>query len=200
MPLRDEEKGSVTLEAVIVLSVLIVMTFLIFGLFHSRSIDQQIQWQMTAVADEIALLPLEVSESNLLSEPVLRARLASKLKKVGINHSVKLKHTFKSKMMEGDALLWVVHYDYTFISPLKSGEWAIPVKLNGDGDEIDYSDEIVFVTQYGEKYHHDGCRYLWKSRFIRGKKWAENASYAPCKICYNDEKKEGDSYDNVSYQ
>lgn len=185
------EKGSITLEAVIVISVLIVVAFLLFGLFHSRSIDQTIQWKMTEVADEVALLPVESSENHLLADPLLRARLAQKLKDEGVQNSVKIKTTFKSKMMEGDALLWVVHYEYTFLSPLKGNQWAIPVKLNGGGDDIDYEDEIVFVTKYGEKYHRAGCRYLWNSQFIRSRQWAEETQYDPCKVCFDGEHKEG---------
>lgn len=54
--------------------------------------------------------------------------------------------------------------------------------------ESDYINTVVYITEYGTKYHIDGCRY------IKGKdnllevtiEQAEKAGYEPCEICFED--------------
>lgn len=41
----------------------------------------------------------------------------------------------------------------------------------------------VYVTQSGEKYHADGCRYLSKSKIAISLGDAVAQGYDPCKVC-----------------
>jgi hypothetical protein len=41
----------------------------------------------------------------------------------------------------------------------------------------------VYVTNSGEKYHRDGCRYLSKSKVPIDRLEARATGYAPCAIC-----------------
>lgn len=57
--------------------------------------------------------------------------------------------------------------------------------LNIKAIKISYSsknDPIVYVTEYGTKYHRSGCRYLWNSK-IPMKKSEAGKSYSPCSVC-----------------
>ncbi|MDR0514378.1 MAG: MBL fold metallo-hydrolase [Coriobacteriaceae bacterium] len=44
-------------------------------------------------------------------------------------------------------------------------------------------DEIVYVTDTGEKYHLDGCRYLAKSQHPMTRSDAQRHGYTPCSVC-----------------
>ena len=45
------------------------------------------------------------------------------------------------------------------------------------------SKQTVDVTQTGEKYHRDGCRYLGKSRILKDLKAALAEGYTACSRC-----------------
>ncbi|MBE0418065.1 MAG: thermonuclease family protein [Coriobacteriia bacterium] len=45
------------------------------------------------------------------------------------------------------------------------------------------SSETVYVTNTGEKYHRDGCRYLSKSKIPISLADAKAQGYEPCKVC-----------------
>ena len=73
---------------------------------------------------------------------------------------------------------------------------ASPIKENAPppaGDESSHSVELtnsntVYVTDTGEKYHNDGCRYLSKSRIPIDLDLAIASGYAPCSVCNPDTK------------
>ncbi|MCX8050389.1 MAG: hypothetical protein N3B17_00645 [Chlorobi bacterium] len=45
------------------------------------------------------------------------------------------------------------------------------------------SDETVYVTNTGVRYHRDGCKWLYRSRRPMTLRQAEEAGYTPCKVC-----------------
>lgn len=62
---------------------------------------------------------------------------------------------------------------------------ALLSALNIKAIKISYSsknDPIVYVTEYGTKYHRAGCRYLWNSKIPMRKSEAKK-SYSPCSVC-----------------
>ena len=44
--------------------------------------------------------------------------------------------------------------------------------------------EVVYITDTGEKYHRDGCRYLKKSKHAIGLNDAKAMGYTACKVCF----------------
>jgi len=47
----------------------------------------------------------------------------------------------------------------------------------------DKSEETVYITNTGKKYHRDGCRFLSKSKIAIKRKDAEAKGYEACKVC-----------------
>lgn len=52
----------------------------------------------------------------------------------------------------------------------------------GDADKTNIG-EIVYITNYGSKYHIQGCEYLSQSKISISLDKARNRGYSPCKIC-----------------
>lgn len=181
--MRKEERASISIEALIAMTLFLLTTFYLFGMFYSLYVDSNIQWCMSETVDEIALIPMEFNLSSASYDLLLRQRLISKVKTKGLETFVEINHTFRSKKILSDTLLWKVKYTYRFLGLKKSDIWIVPIKLSPKGDQMDYKDDLVFVTNYGEKYHHLECRYLWKSRFLRKKEDAIQSKYTPCKVC-----------------
>lgn len=51
-------------------------------------------------------------------------------------------------------------------------------ETNNDQQEV-----TVYVTETGEKYHRNGCKYLKKSKIPMGLDNAKLSGYEPCSIC-----------------
>ena len=49
---------------------------------------------------------------------------------------------------------------------------------------VSSSKKYVYITNYGKKYHKNGCRYLRKSKIKIKQKLAKTRGYTPCKICF----------------
>lgn len=45
------------------------------------------------------------------------------------------------------------------------------------------SEDVVYITDTGEKYHRDGCRYLSQSQHDTTVSKAAAAGYTPCSVC-----------------
>jgi hypothetical protein len=45
------------------------------------------------------------------------------------------------------------------------------------------NDVTVYITDTGDKYHKDGCRYLKKSKIPIKLSEAKDKGYTPCKVC-----------------
>lgn len=57
---------------------------------------------------------------------------------------------------------------------------------NEEEPSADYGDpvtDVVYITNSGEKYHRDGCRYLRKSQIEISREDAIAQGYEPCKVC-----------------
>lgn len=53
----------------------------------------------------------------------------------------------------------------------------------GTSGTAENKEVTVYVTNSGEKYHRDGCKYLGKSKIPISLNDAKNEGYSPCKVC-----------------
>ena len=65
---------------------------------------------------------------------------------------------------------------------------AVAVVAATQQTESDKSDDYVYVTPSGKKYHKQGCWTLSKSKNIKQLtiEEAESRRYAPCSVCFDD--------------
>lgn len=49
--------------------------------------------------------------------------------------------------------------------------------------QVAYSQQTVFVTNTGAKYHRDGCQYLRHSKIAIHIDSASGSGYSPCSVC-----------------
>lgn len=72
------------------------------------------------------------------------------------------------------------------ISSLKSENKSLQTELevnNNDSYLSDSTTYTVYITEYGEKYHRAGCRYLWNSSYEISLSDAKSRGYTPCNVC-----------------
>ena len=65
-------------------------------------------------------------------------------------------------------------------SPEKNDD---PVETPSDASDDETDSITVYVTDYGEKYHSDGCQYLRKSKNAIDLEKAKSKGYTPCSKC-----------------
>jgi micrococcal nuclease len=61
------------------------------------------------------------------------------------------------------------------------GQWALTITTVPPNTAA--SSDIVYITNTGEKYHRDGCRYLSISRIPISRADAIAQGYTPCSVC-----------------
>lgn len=67
-------------------------------------------------------------------------------------------------------------------SYIVSSEFSYKTNNYSNYNETDTS-AIVYITEYGEKYHRSSCQYLSKSKIQTTVKKALQSGYEPCNIC-----------------
>ena len=97
---------------------------------------------------------------------------------------VRLDTTSKVQLSEYGVAEYDIRYDYKLPSAFKSNQLIIPIGAALISDGIDFSDDLVYITQYGEKYHLDGCHHLRKSKFGISLLEAKDKGYEACKTCH----------------
>jgi len=81
------------------------------------------------------------------------------------------------------------HYDdadyFLGFGDNKLGVWGTPMMLDAALSNVNSSagDYTVYITNTGEKYHRDGCRYLARSKIPIKKSDAIKQGYTPCSVC-----------------
>ncbi len=177
------ERGSISLEAVITLSVFMMVMMLCLGMLLTLYVDAKVQWCVKEVTDDIGLSPLDIDQHPLLLETALTGYLDKKLKKEGLEHFVKLQHLYKSDFRDDGVFSWAIHYKYTFLTPFKKDVWVVPVASFIQGDHLTLASPLVYITTYGKKYHVGTCRYLKKSKHPIDLEQAVERGYTPCSVC-----------------
>ena len=65
--------------------------------------------------------------------------------------------------------------------------WYAIINSNGstsyETETVTATEPRVYVTSYGEKYHSNGCQYLYKSAHAMGKQEAISKGYTACSKC-----------------
>lgn len=82
-----------------------------------------------------------------------------------------------------------LHFRYSHVMKGISPDGSIILPAGGVhmSDGVDFSEEMVFITRTGEKYHKGDCFHLRKSKFGIDLKEAEQKGYTPCKNCHKGE-------------
>jgi len=185
--------------SVIILSILLAISFLVNGTLFYQFNDTQEKLSQNIINntnEEIISLnsKLTVSRSDLLKLQSDYDKLNQSYKKLNQNYQsssdllLAYKDKLSNKQNRIEELKDKINYKNSRIRILKSDKKSLQSKLNtrrssSSSSSSTSSAYTVYVTDYGEKYHRAGCRYLWNSSSAMSVSSARAAGYTPCSIC-----------------
>lgn len=156
-------------------------------------VDEKLDWAAMRTKDELAfsLMPFKGHSSHLINsiENHLLTQMAhivtdDKVSEVGMSAMVKgIDQSRLSTNAHGIGEL-TLRYQYAFISLKQESHFVIPVAPLVISDGITFDEDLVYITNYGEKYHLSKCYHLRKSKYGIKIDEAKAKGYEPCKNCH----------------
>jgi hypothetical protein len=80
-------------------------------------------------------------------------------------------------------LTYVMRFNLLALDSVKT--IVIPISASVVSDGNNFSEDTVFITTYGEKYHIESCYHLRKSKFGMSLTLAIEKGYEACKNCHS---------------
>lgn len=186
------EKGIITIEAVISMSVVIVlMTFMIFFL-NTFYINEVINQSMYATAVKInhSNLTADVSSNtNMLQEKIIEKSIDKKLDKYLKNDKLreltkdrKINYNLKEKkgIINLKYSLNLIYFKKDFEKEIYFNSF-IHKNLN-----IPLNQRVVYKTKTGKRFHKGSCFHLYNSKIKTNITDAYNEGLTPCKHCFEE--------------
>lgn len=192
-------KGSLSIEAALTVSIMLIVFTFILGALISIYIDENMQWSILQTKDDLSLaympyighdqFEMKKVEQTLLSA-LAEYRLYENITYREMDQLVRKTHV---RPIESDDLGFLslsVSYQYTMPSIINRGALIIPTVAAAFSDGVDFDHLTVYITTYGEKYHKTDCFHLRKSKFGISLADAKSKGYEACKNCHKHSQKE----------
>lgn len=182
--MKRSEKGSVTIEATIVVSLVLILLFGCLGTLLTIFVDTQMEWAVQSASDEMNIIGIPFADRTELLGELMRNKVNKQVANRSIDNFVEV-HEVSLENVNGHAInMWEVSYDYKFVSFADNEKIHVPYKSGNENDGLKFESSTVYITTYGEKYHIDECFHLRKSKFPIDLDEAVKKGYEPCKNCH----------------
>lgn len=190
---RQRKCGSVVIEAVITFSLFLLISIVLIGTLLTIAVDEKMDWATMRAKDELAftLMPIKGHDSHLIN--MIESHLLTKMARLVTNDKVsEIDMTSLVRRLDKSTLIAPAHgiaeltveYQYAFIALKKEHRLIVPVAPVVISDGIAFDEDIVYITNYGEKYHLAECYHLRKSKYGIKINDAKQKGYEPCKNCH----------------
>lgn len=196
MNTNPKAKGSIAIEAVLSISLFLFIAFALFGMLISIYIDESMQWTTLEMLDEVSLYAMPfmghdriIQESiNLVAlTGIANTNLNSHLSKIGLQDLLSILPESHLAFDPFGYATYEIDYSYKIPSPFIKKKLIMPLCAAITSDGIDFSDGMVYITTYGEKFHKSDCFHLRKSKFGILLSKAKEKGYEACKNCFGNQ-------------
>lgn len=192
---RYSKAGSVSLEALIGIIIVLMTSLIILGTLFTIYIDDRLEWGLLQMREDVSLyaIPFMAQENIVQKESnalVLRAIADHALFKATQRYSIDklVESNDKSFVRFNEYGIADFHMNYNYLIPsvFINKRKVLPLSAAFLKDGITLGDRIVYITTYGEKFHKKTCFHLRKSKFGIEMTLAKERGYDPCKNCHTD--------------
>ncbi len=189
---KAKQKGSVSLEAVIVFPIVMVILITLISMALSLYIDLDVQNQSAVVANQMQIVMQEDYNDMTFINRGMRSIILEQwgnhaLKKnLTLPNSLKSVSSITSFIGNDGVFIWRIHYTYNLPFYNKESTLVIPITGLLAGDDVTGEEPVVYVTRTGKRYHRNDCHHLSKSKIPMPLSEAKKEGYTPCKNCKPD--------------
>jgi hypothetical protein len=192
--MRKKERGSVAIEAVLSISVIMILLITLFGTLLTVYLQEEGHWIAMQATEDMGIfaMPFMGHERIIqegLNEYVLTEMTVMALKRHIDAHDLRKLISVHpdTKIDFGDYgfadLTYVMRFNLLALDSVKT--IVIPISASVVSDGNNFSEDTVFITTYGEKYHIESCYHLRKSKFGMSLTLAIEKGYEACKNCHS---------------
>ena len=182
--MKRSEKGSVTIEATIVISLVLMLLFGCLGTLLTIFVDTQMEWAVQNASDEMNIIGIPFADRTDQLRDLMWIKVSKQIANRSIDNFVEIQELSLEKVDGHSINMWEVSYDYRFFSFAEIEKIHVPFKTGDENDGLKFKSSTVYITTYGEKYHIDDCFHLRKSKFPIDLDEAVEKGYEPCKNCH----------------
>lgn len=184
-----EQRGSLTIEALLVMTMLLLILFTTIGFAYAEHIEVEMMAEMQATSSDMSvfmLVPLNTSEypQKVVVTNLLNIWSQSQLQDAFKgDHLITKINTSQSYLDNEEIYMW--HVTYEVALPLLSLKKTavLPVASVYDKRINQTNDLTLYITRTGECYHLETCYHLRQSKIKTTKSEAIENGYRPCKVC-----------------
>lgn len=188
-------KGSMAIEALISMTIVIVTCTIMLGTLLTIYIDERLDWSLLQTREEMSMyaMPFMGHErfiqkelNTLILESITNQTINKQWDKYSISKFVKTESKTALTFSRYGFAEYHLSYNYAFPTVFASKSKVMPIAAAVITDGINFKEIIVYVTTYGEKFHKSECFHLRKSKFAITIDLAKEKGYEPCKNCHKD--------------
>ena len=192
--MRKNEQGSVSVEAVLSISIVLILLITLFGTLLSVYIEEECHWVALQAIEDMGIYSMPFMGHARIIQEEVNGIILSQLTGMALNRHVET-HGLKTLVSVhpetavdfGDygfaELTFTVQFNLLTLDSVKT--IVLPMSASVFSDGNNFADNLVFITTYGEKYHKETCYHLRKSKFGISLDLAIKKGYEACKNCYS---------------
>lgn len=186
-------KASIALEALIGISVTLLVSIYILGTMFTVYIDDRLEWSLLQAREDVSIYALPFMGHDRVVQKNVNAMILSSIASQAISRSSNNYGVDLLARPERESNLrfnafgiadYKLTYSYSIPSIFTSKSKVIPIAAAVMQDGITFGDHMVYITTYGEKFHKSECFHLRKSKFAIEIELAKEKGYEPCKNCH----------------
>ncbi len=192
--MSKSEKGSVTIEAVLSISIVLILLITLFGTLLSVYLEEECHWVALQATEDMGLYSMPFMGHSHIIQEAFNEIILSQLVVMRLNRHIET-HGLKT-LVSVHSDTEVIFGEYGFAELTFKARFnllaldnvktiVLPISATVFSDGHDFTDNLVFITTYGEKYHKETCFHLRKSKFGISLVSAVKKGYEACKNCHN---------------
>ena len=192
--MRKRKRGSVAIEAVLSISVIMIVLITLFGTLLSLYLQEESHWIAMQATGDMGIFAMPFMGHERIIQEGLNELVLTEMTVMALNRHIDTHNLRRlisvhpdTKIDFGDygfaELTYVMRFNLLALDSLK--DIVIPISASVVSDGNNFSDNIVFITTYGEKYHIASCYHLRKSKFGMSLTLAIEKGYVACKNCHS---------------
>ena len=191
----QSSRGSIAIEGLLSISLFMILIISVFGTLLTIACDEKLEWAVLQTQGEMGLYSMPLMGDEHIVRASINETALTLLAKQTLNkhllqsasNLIKIKDSSQVRFTEYGVAEFEVHYGYHMPNAVGEKVLYIPIGASLISDGNDFSDQLVFITNYGEKYHIETCHHLRKSKYGISLEKAIEEGYEACKNCHGDD-------------
>lgn len=187
-------RGSIAVEGLLSITILMILIISVFGTLLTITCDEKLEWAVLQTQGEMGLYSMPLMGDEHIVESTINETALTLLAKQTLNKHLEqgelnlldIKPSSKIRFTAYGVAEFEVHYGYRMPNAVGEKILFIPMGASLISDGNDFSDHLVFITNYGEKYHIETCYHLRKSKYGISLEKAIEEGYEACKNCHEE--------------